>query len=71
MANIYIGNCSYDVTEEQLRELFATYGEVDSVNVIRDRDTGRPRGFAFVEMSDSAAAIPLTADDCLSTSIMN
>ena len=56
MANIYVGNCSYDVTEEQLRDLFATYGEVDSVNVIRDRDTGRPRGFAFVEMSDSAAA---------------
>ncbi len=56
MANIYVGNCSYDVTEEQLRDLFAAYGEVDSVNVIRDRDTGRPRGFAFVEMSDSAAA---------------
>ncbi len=56
MANIYVGNCSYDVTEEQLRDLFAAYGEVDSVNVIRDRDTGRPRGFAFVEMSDSSAA---------------
>ncbi len=56
MANIYVGNCSYDVTEEQLRDLFAAYGEVDSVNVIRDRETGRPRGFAFVEMSDSAAA---------------
>jgi RNA recognition motif-containing protein len=56
MANIYVGNCSYDVTEEQLRDLFAAYGEVDSVNVIRDRDTGRPRGFAFVEMSDSEAA---------------
>ena len=56
MANIYIGNCSYDVTEEQLRDLFTTYGEVDSVNVIRDRDTGRPRGFAFVEMSDPEAA---------------
>lgn len=56
MANIYVGNCSYDVTEEQLRDLFAAYGEVDSVNVIRDRDTGRPRGFAFVEMADSEAA---------------
>ena len=56
MANIYVGNCSYDVTEEQLRDLFAAYGEVDSVNVIRDRDTGRPRGFAFVEMTDSEAA---------------
>jgi RNA recognition motif-containing protein len=56
MANIYVGNCSFDVTEEQLRDLFATYGEVDRVNVITDRDTGRPRGFAFVEMSDSSAA---------------
>ncbi|MCK5618278.1 MAG: RNA-binding protein [Candidatus Krumholzibacteria bacterium] len=56
MAKIYVGNCSYDVTEEQLRGLFATYGEVDSVNVITDRDTGRPRGFAFVEMSDDSAA---------------
>ncbi len=56
MANIYVGNCSFDVTEEQLRDLFAAYGEVDKVNVITDRDTGRPRGFAFVEMSDSSAA---------------
>ena len=56
MTNIYVGNCPFDVTEEQLRDLFATYGEVDSVNIITDRDTGRPRGFAFVEMSDSSAA---------------
>jgi cold-inducible RNA-binding protein len=56
MANIYVGNCSYDVTEQQLRDVFAAYGEVSAVNVITDRDTGRPRGFAFVEMSDSAAA---------------
>ena len=56
MAKIYVGNCSFDVTEEQLRELFAAYGEVDSVNVITDRDTGRPRGFAFVEMPDASAA---------------
>ena len=56
MANIYVGNCSFDVTEGQLRDLFATYGEVDKVNVITDRDTGRPRGFAFVEMSDTSAA---------------
>ncbi len=55
MAKIYVGNCSFDVTEEQLRELFAAYGEVDSVNVITDRDTGRPRGFAFVEMPDASA----------------
>jgi RNA recognition motif-containing protein len=56
MANIYVGNCSFDVTEGELKDLFAAYGEVDKVSVITDRDTGRPRGFAFVEMSDSAAA---------------
>ena len=57
MTNIYVGNCSYDLTDEQLRDLFATYGEVDRVSIIRDRETGRSRGFAFVEMSDSAAAL--------------
>lgn len=56
MSNIYVGNCSYDVTEQQLRDAFAAYGEVNTVNVITDRTTGRPRGFAFVEMSDRAAA---------------
>jgi RNA recognition motif-containing protein len=56
MTNIYVGNCSYDSTEEQLRDLFATYGEVERVSIIRDRETGRSRGFAFVEMPDSAAA---------------
>ncbi len=47
---IYIGNMSFDTTEDQLREAFEAYGEVTSVNIITDRDTGRPRGFAFVEM---------------------
>jgi RNA recognition motif-containing protein len=56
MTNIYVGNCSYDLTDDQLRELFATYGEVEQVSIIRDRETGRSRGFAFVEMPDSAAA---------------
>ena len=56
MTNIYVGNCSFDVTEEQLRQLFTTYGEVKGVNVVRERDTGRPRGFAFVEMPDPSAA---------------
>ncbi len=56
MTNIYVGNCSFDVTEEQLRELFAAYGQVDRVNVVTERDTGRPRGFAFVEMPDASAA---------------
>ncbi len=53
---IYIGNMSYDTTENTLRELFAAHGEVVSVSVITDRETGRPRGFAFVEMSSDAAA---------------
>ncbi|HEY7817659.1 MAG TPA: RNA-binding protein [Vicinamibacteria bacterium] len=56
MSRIFVGNCSFNVTEDELRSLFATYGEVSSVSVITDRDTGRPRGFAFVEMSDDAAA---------------
>jgi RNA recognition motif-containing protein len=56
MARIYVGNCPYEVSEGQLRDLFATYGEVENVNIITDRDTGRPRGFAFVEMTDSSAA---------------
>ena len=56
MAKIYVGNCSYDTTEQELRDVFSAYGEVSNVSVITDRDTGRPRGFAFVEMSDDAAA---------------
>lgn len=56
MARIYVGNCSYDVTEQELRDVFSAYGEVANVSVVTDRDTGRPRGFAFVEMSDDAAA---------------
>ncbi|MEA2031270.1 MAG: RNA-binding protein, partial [candidate division Zixibacteria bacterium] len=56
--NIYIGNLSFDTTEEQLREAFEGFGEVSSVNIIKDKYTGDPRGFAFVEMSnkDEAAA---------------
>jgi len=53
---LYIGNMSYDTTEEKLRELFGAHGEVTSVNVVTDRYTGRPRGFAFVEMSTDEAA---------------
>jgi RNA recognition motif-containing protein len=53
---LYVGNLSYNTTESGLRTLFATYGEIESVNVITDRDTGRPRGFAFVEMATQEAA---------------
>ena len=56
MSKIYVGNCSFDVTEQQLRDVFSAYGEVNSVSVITDRDTGRPRGFAFVEMSNHTEA---------------
>jgi RNA recognition motif-containing protein len=52
---LYVGNLPYDTTERDLRELFSPHGEVLSVNVIEDRETGRSRGFAFVEMDDQAA----------------
>lgn len=54
--NVYVGNLSYDTTEEGLRTLFGEYGEVESVRLITDRDTGRSKGFAFVEMSTEGAA---------------
>ena len=53
---LYVGNIPFSATEEALRELFAPYGGVAGVDVIVDRETGRPRGFAFVEMADAAAA---------------
>ena len=54
--NIYVGNLSFDATEEDVRQAFAEYGEVSSVKIITDRETGRPRGFGFVEMPDSDQA---------------
>lgn len=56
MKNIYVGNLPYSMTDDGLRELFAAHGEVQSAKVIMDRDTGRARGFGFVEMTDDAAA---------------
>lgn len=53
---LYVGNLSYDTTEEDLRELFAKAGNVESVALPTDRETGRPRGFGFVEMSTAAEA---------------
>lgn len=53
--NIYVGNLSFQATEEEVKALFEQHGEVLSVKIIKDRDTGRARGFAFVEMEDSAA----------------
>ncbi len=56
MANIYVGNLSYEATEEEVRQLFAEFGDVSSVSLITDRETGRLRGFGFVEMADDATA---------------
>ncbi len=53
---IYIGNMSYDTTEEDLRQAFESFGEVVSVNIITDRDSGRPKGFGFVEMGSKEEA---------------
>jgi RNA recognition motif-containing protein len=54
--NIFVGNLAFSATDHDLRQLFEPYGAVDKVNIITDRDTGRSRGFGFVEMLDSAAA---------------
>tara|TARA_Y100000996_G_scaffold414724_1_gene406527 strand:- start:5550 stop:5801 length:252 start_codon:yes stop_codon:yes gene_type:complete len=54
--NIYCGNISYDTGEDDLRDLFAQYGEVASVRVIKDRDTGRSKGFGFVDMDNDDEA---------------
>lgn len=56
MKNIYVGNLVFDASEDQVRSLFEAYGAVDKVNIVTDRDTGQPRGFAFVEMPDDDAA---------------
>lgn len=53
---LYVGNLSYSVTNEKLEELFSQYGQVRSAQVIQDRDTGRSKGFGFVEMADDNAA---------------
>ncbi len=52
--NIYIGNLPYSISEDELRDLFAAHGEVSSANIIMDRDSGRSKGFGFIEMSDNA-----------------
>ncbi len=55
--NIYVGNLSYDVDENQLRQYFEEYGEVSSVNIIKDKYSGKSKGFGFVEMSDDDKAM--------------
>ncbi len=56
MKNIFVGNLSFGATEDAVRSMFEAYGKVDRVNVVTDRDTGRARGFGFVEMDVDAEA---------------
>jgi len=63
MKSIYVGNISFETTDEQLRDLFSAHGDVKSVKLINDRDTGKPRGFAFVEMDDDSAEDAVIATD--------
>lgn len=56
MKKIYVGNLSFDVTEDEVRRLFEEHGPVKKVKIVTDRETGRSRGFAFIEMSDHESA---------------
>ena len=56
MKNIYVGNLDFKVTEDDLRQAFNAYGQVDNVTILKDRDTGQPRGFGFVEMANDEEA---------------
>ena len=56
MKSVFVGNLSFDATEDDLRALFEPFGEVERISLINDRETGKPRGFAFVEMSDDHEA---------------
>ena len=60
---IYVGNLPFSATEDEIRQLFSQHGTVESVNLITDRETGRPRGFGFVEMADEEAAAAISALD--------
>lgn len=53
---LYVGNLSYQATEQELKDLFSSYGEISSVNIVKDKFTGRAKGFAFVEMENDANA---------------
>jgi cold-inducible RNA-binding protein len=56
MKNIYVGNLPHSTTEPQLRHLFETHGTVERVNIVMDKETGRSKGFAFVEMTEASEA---------------
>jgi RNA recognition motif-containing protein len=57
--NIYVGNLSFSTTQEELENLFSQYGEVESVRIVRDRQTGRSRGFGFVEMNSEQGKVAI------------
>lgn len=56
VTNVFLGNLDITVTEHQLRELFAAYGTIETITIVTDRDTGEPRGIAFVEMTQATEA---------------
>lgn len=60
---IYVGNLPFSSTEEEVRELFEQHGPVETVDLVSDRETGRPRGFGFVQMDDADAAAAIEALD--------
>ncbi|MGB9770425.1 MAG: RNA recognition motif domain-containing protein [Candidatus Kapaibacteriota bacterium] len=57
--NIYVGNLSFSTTQEELENLFSQYGDVESVRIVRDRQTGRSRGFGFVEMNEEQGKVAI------------
>jgi len=63
IASIYVGNAPYKATQDELRQLFSKYGTVEAVRIVRDRQTGRPRGFNFVEMPEADARKAVKALD--------
>lgn len=62
MTNIFVGNLSYQTTQDELYNAFAQYGGVERVSIVTDRDSGQPRGFAFVEMTEQNAAATAIAE---------
>ena len=61
MTKLYVGNLPFTITEETIRNLFSPHGTVEKISLINDRDTGRPRGFGFVEMSNADASRAMQA----------
>lgn len=62
-SRVYVGNLPYEATEEEIRAAFSPFGEVSEIKIVSDRETGRPRGFAFVEMDERGAALAIAGLD--------